>query len=134
MDRLLDRPASPRIHRGFSSKLNRDLVAILGERGLSISHSTILRWVVRYADTCEKRWRRFERPVSGTGGLAGGSALGAHFRRWCRRQLTLTSLNGSKVDELMTLCGQLETILSTGDDIRRLIDALLHEALASSEE
>lgn len=42
--------------------------------------------------------------------------------------------NGSKVDELMTLCGQLETILSTGDDIRRLIDALLHEALASSEE
>ena len=44
----------------------RDLVAILGERGLSISHSTILRWVVRYADTCEKRWRRFERPVDGS--------------------------------------------------------------------
>ena len=44
----------------------RDLVAILGERGLSISHTTILRWVVRYADTCEKRWRRFERPVGGS--------------------------------------------------------------------
>ena len=28
MDRLLDRPASPRIHRGFSSKLNRELVAL----------------------------------------------------------------------------------------------------------
>ena len=48
----------------FRFKLSyRDLVAILGERGLSISHSTTLRWVVRYADTCEKRWRRFERPV-----------------------------------------------------------------------
>ena len=51
----------------FRFKLSyRDLVAILGERGLSISHSTILRWVVRYADTCEKRWRRFERPVGGS--------------------------------------------------------------------
>ena len=44
----------------------RDLVAILGERGLPISHTTILRWVVRYAETCEKRWRRFERPVGGS--------------------------------------------------------------------
>ena len=30
----------------------RSLVAILGERGLSISHTTILRWVIRYAETC----------------------------------------------------------------------------------
>ena len=44
----------------------RDLVAILAERGLSISHTTILRWVIRYAETCEKRWRRFERPVGGS--------------------------------------------------------------------
>ena len=29
-------------------------------------HTTILRWVVRYAETCEKRWRRFERPVGGS--------------------------------------------------------------------
>ena len=41
----------------FRFKLSyRDLAAILGEQGLSISHSTILRWVVCYADTCEKRW------------------------------------------------------------------------------
>ena len=51
----------------FRFKLSyRDLVAILGERGLSISHTTILRWVVRYAETCEKRWSRFERPVGGS--------------------------------------------------------------------
>ena len=29
-------------------------------------HTTILRWVIRYAETCEKRWRRFERPVGGS--------------------------------------------------------------------
>ena len=51
----------------FRFKLSyRDLVEILGERGLSISHTTILRWVVRYAETCEKRWRRFERPAGGS--------------------------------------------------------------------
>ena len=50
----------------FRFKLSyRDLVVILGERALSISHTTILRWVVRYAETCEKRWRRFDRPVGG---------------------------------------------------------------------
>ena len=51
----------------FRFKLSyRDLVAILGERGLSISHTTILRWVIRYAETCEKRWGRFQRPVDGS--------------------------------------------------------------------
>ena len=51
----------------FRFKLSyRDLVAILAERGLPISHTTILRWVVHYAETCEKRWRRFERPVGGS--------------------------------------------------------------------
>ena len=40
----------------FRFKLSyRDLVAILAERGLPISHTAILRWVVRYAETCEKR-------------------------------------------------------------------------------
>ena len=28
--------------------------------------TTILRWVVRYAETCERRWSRFERPVGGS--------------------------------------------------------------------
>ena len=51
----------------FRFKLSyRDLVAISGERVLLISHSTVLGWVVRYADTCEKRWRRFEQPVGGS--------------------------------------------------------------------
>ena len=37
----------------------------------------------------------------------------------------------AKVDELMTLCGQLEAQLTTTDaDSRRLLEAVLHEALA----
>jgi transposase-like protein len=51
----------------FRFKLSyRDLVEMLSERGLVVAHTTILRWVVRYAETCEKRWRRFERPVGGS--------------------------------------------------------------------
>jgi type I restriction enzyme S subunit len=39
----------------------------------------------------------------------------------------------SKVDELMALCDRLEANLAAGDDTRRrLLDALLHEALAST--
>ncbi len=51
----------------FRYKLSyRDLVGMMSERGLLIAHSTILRWVIRYAEACEKRWRRYERPVGGS--------------------------------------------------------------------
>jgi transposase-like protein len=33
------------------------------ERGLSMAHTTIMRWVQRYAPEFEKRWRRFARVV-----------------------------------------------------------------------
>src|SRR5712672_3306407 len=41
----------------------RDLVEIMAERGLSMAHTTIMRWVRRYAPEFEKRWRRFARAV-----------------------------------------------------------------------
>ena len=37
----------------------RDLVEIMAERGLSLAHTTILRWVRRYTPEFEKRWRRY---------------------------------------------------------------------------
>ena len=41
----------------------------------------------------------------------------------------------AKVDELMALCDRLEASLATGDDTRRrLLDALLHEALAPGDD
>jgi transposase-like protein len=34
----------------------RDLVAMMAERGVNVSHTTILRWVLRYVPEFEKRW------------------------------------------------------------------------------
>src|SRR5271163_4449198 len=42
----------------------RDLVAMMAERGIVVSHPTILRWVSRYVPEFEKRWNRFARPVN----------------------------------------------------------------------
>jgi transposase-like protein len=41
----------------------RDLVEMMAERGVSVSHSTILRWVQRYVPEFEKRWNRYARRV-----------------------------------------------------------------------
>src|ERR1700722_3175952 len=41
----------------------RDLVAMMAERDLKVSHTTILRWVLRYVPEYEKRWARYARPV-----------------------------------------------------------------------
>jgi transposase-like protein len=35
----------------------RDLEQMMGERGVSVDHSTIYRWVQRYAPEIEKRLR-----------------------------------------------------------------------------
>jgi transposase-like protein len=42
----------------------RDLVAMMAERGIPVSHTTILRWVQRYVPEYERRWARYSRPVS----------------------------------------------------------------------
>lgn len=44
----------------------RDLVAMMAERGAAVSHTTILRWVIRYVPEFEKRWARYARPVDGS--------------------------------------------------------------------
>jgi transposase-like protein len=41
----------------------RDLVEMMSERGIDLSHTTILRWVQRYVPAFEKRWNRYARPV-----------------------------------------------------------------------
>jgi transposase-like protein len=41
----------------------RDLVDMVAERGVTVSHSTILRWVQRYVPEFEKRWARYALPV-----------------------------------------------------------------------
>ena len=41
----------------------RDLVAMMAERGVIISHTTIMRLVIRYVPEFEKRWNRFARSI-----------------------------------------------------------------------
>src|SRR5580698_2839081 len=41
----------------------RDLVEMMAERGLSMVHTTIMRWVHHYAPEFERRWNRFARPA-----------------------------------------------------------------------
>src|SRR5215216_21674 len=41
----------------------RDLVEMMAERGVDLSHTTILRWVCHSVPEFEKRWQRYARPV-----------------------------------------------------------------------
>ena len=38
----------------------------MGERGISMAHTTILRWMQSYSPEFEKRWNRFARTLSGS--------------------------------------------------------------------
>jgi transposase-like protein len=37
----------------------RDLVAMMAEHGIAVSHTTIMRWVMRYVPEFERRWSRY---------------------------------------------------------------------------
>ena len=41
----------------------RDLVEMMAERGLSLAHTTIMRWVKRFTPEFVKRWNRFGIPA-----------------------------------------------------------------------
>ena len=45
----------------------RDLVEMMAERGLSMVHTTLVRWVHHYAPKFERRWNRFSRPIGPLG-------------------------------------------------------------------
>ena len=40
----------------------RNLAAMMAERDIVVSHTTIMRWVLRYVPEYERRWARFARP------------------------------------------------------------------------
>ena len=51
----------------LSYKLSyRDLTAMMGERGIELAHTTILRWVQQYTPEFQKRWDRFARTIGGS--------------------------------------------------------------------
>lgn len=42
----------------------RDLSAMMAERDVAVSHTTIMRWVQRYVPEFERRWARFSKPTN----------------------------------------------------------------------
>ena len=40
----------------------RDLSAMMAEREIVVSHTTVMRWLLRYVPEYERRWARFARP------------------------------------------------------------------------
>jgi hypothetical protein len=61
----------------------RDLVIMMADRGISVTHTTILRWIQRYLPEFEKRWWRYARPVGGSWRMdeAYSALSSARFRR-----------------------------------------------------
>ena len=41
----------------------RDLTAMMAEREVRVSHTTIMRWVRHYVPEYERRWSRFSKPT-----------------------------------------------------------------------
>jgi len=44
----------------------RDLVIMMADRGVTLAHTTILRWIRHYLPEFEKRWSRHARPIGGS--------------------------------------------------------------------
>lgn len=103
-------------------------VALFKYFGREFSSPKFLRYLLMNA--------AYEMKDQATGGLQPFVSLG-FLRRYSFWLPPLAEQHriGAKVDELMTLCGRLESALSATDTTRqRLLEALLHEALAGDRQ
>ena len=41
----------------------RDVCALMAERGVTLVHTTVMRWVQRFVPMFEKRWMKYARPI-----------------------------------------------------------------------
>jgi transposase-like protein len=41
----------------------RDICSLMAERGVTLVHTTVMRWVQHYVPVFEKRWKKYARPV-----------------------------------------------------------------------
>ncbi len=63
----------------------RDLMAIMAERGVVVTHTTILRWVLRYVPEYERRWSRFARPVGSSWRMDETVVFVGGYQHWLYR-------------------------------------------------
>ena len=41
----------------------RDVCSLMAERGVTVVHTTVMRWVIHYVPVFEKRWKKYARPT-----------------------------------------------------------------------
>jgi hypothetical protein len=107
----------------------RDLVAMMAERGISVSHTTIHRWVIRYVPEFEKRWNRFARPVNTSWrvdetyiNIRGEVAFSLSGCRQARQDCGFSASSGSQYRRCASLLSQSSvdnfTAMATQDNAR----------------
>jgi hypothetical protein len=85
----------------------RQLEEMMGERGVAVDHSTLNRWVIKYAPEFEKQFRRRQQPVGKSWRLDEtyvkiGSVLDLDFMR-LHRQTKLIAINKQANDDVVQL-------------------------------
>jgi hypothetical protein len=79
----------------LSYKLSyRNLVAMMGEGGIDMAHTTILRWVQPYTPQFQRRWNRFARPLAAVGAWTDVNAAKAFLHK---------AMNGQRIPTGITL-------------------------------
>src|SRR5262245_59481920 len=48
----------------------RDVCDLMAERGVTVVHTTVLRWVQRFVPTFEKKWKNYARPARWQSGVS----------------------------------------------------------------
>jgi putative transposase len=95
----------------------RQLEEMMGERGVAVDHSTLNRWVIKYAPEVEKQFRRRQRPVG---------------RSW-RLDETYVKIKGkwAYLYRAVDTEGQTIDFLLTPHRDRDAAEAFLHKAIRS---
>jgi putative transposase len=95
----------------------RQLEEMMGERGVAVDHSTLNRWVIKYAPEVEKQFRRRQRPVG---------------KSW-RLDETYVRIKGkwAYLYRAVDTEGQTIDFLLTPNRDRDAAEAFLHKALRS---
>lgn len=92
----------------------RDLVAMMAEQGIAVSHTTILRWVLWYVPEFEKRWARYARPVDASWRMDETAVSVRGGKRYLYRAV---DRQGKSVDHL--LCAYTSRGVAAGNQLGR---------------
>lgn len=77
----------------------RNLSAMMAERGIAVSHTSIMRWVQRYVPEFERRWARFSKPPNSSWRIH--LARGIYFKKVGQARRGNDFINKTSAAQLM---------------------------------